>query len=141
MIVRALSPDHDWTFGKGRNDYLRGQRAVAQCIDTRVLSFLSDCFFDVNAGIDWFNLLGQKDQLALRLALSTVILNTPDVNGIVEVSALLGQDRDMLIEYRVTTVYSGVNGTPDILSGSVRLLLDENGDFITTENGRRLGLG
>jgi len=141
MIVRAITATREWTFGKGRNDYLKDQRAVAQSINTRLMSFLNDCFFDRNAGVDWFNLLGSKDQLALRLALSTVILNTQDVTSLVELSFELQQDREFLIQYSVTTVYTGVQNPNVPLSESVRLLLDENGDFITTESGRRIGLG
>ncbi len=106
MIVRALDSDHDWLFGKGRNDYLRDLNAVVQNIDTRLNSFLGDCFFDQGAGIDWFNLLGAKDQIALNLTISAVILNTTDVTGIEQLSVTLSTARNLRVAYVVQTSYS-----------------------------------
>jgi hypothetical protein len=50
-------------------------------------------FFDLGAGIDWFNLLGAKDQVALNLSISAVILNTLNVTGILQLSASLSANR------------------------------------------------
>lgn len=106
MRVRQLDVLHDWTFGKGRNNYLRGIAAVGQNIDTRLSSFLGDCFFDLTAGLDWFNLLGSKDELTLRLNISTVILNTQDVTGILLISTLTDpKTRDITVKYSVNTTY------------------------------------
>jgi hypothetical protein len=67
--VRQIDDDGDWLFGKGQNDYVRANTSVVQNINTRLGSFLGDCFFDLGAGIDWFNLLGTKDQVALNLSI------------------------------------------------------------------------
>lgn len=109
MIVRALDSDGDWTFGKGKNDYKQNREAVKQNIQTRILSFLGDCFFKLSAGIDWFNLLGGKDPIALNLAVSATILNTTDVTGLLQ----LGLDVDPVtrvisLQYKVQTSYSVV---------------------------------
>ncbi len=109
--VRQIDGDHDWTFGKGRNDYLRDNSAVAQNIDTRLSSFLGDCFFDLTAGIDWFNLLGSKNQLALNLAISAVILNTEGVTGILQLVAALDSARNFTVQYEVQTTYSRISST------------------------------
>ena len=109
MRVRALDGTHDWTFGKGRNNYLRDNAAVAQNIDTRLNSFLGDCLFDSGAGIDWFNLLGNKNRLALNLAVSAVILNTAYVSGILQLSINLDSARNLTITYRVQTVFSRIS--------------------------------
>ncbi len=110
MRVRALTPTGDWSFGKGANDYKRDQSAIAQNLQTRILSFLGDCFFDLNAGIDWFNLLGGKDQLQLNLAISTVMLNTEGVTGILQVLALVDESRNFTVQYQVQTIYSVLSG-------------------------------
>lgn len=113
MIVRALDSNGDWTFGKGQNDYKSANNAVAQNIQTRLLSFLGDCFFDVTAGIDWFNLLGGKDQLALNLAVSATILNTENVTGILQLFlTFTPRTRSISIQYQVQTIYStqGLSG-------------------------------
>jgi hypothetical protein len=62
---RSVDDDNDWNFGKGRNDYVRNIRAVEQNIRTRLNSFLGDCFFSTGSGLDWFNLLGNKNQIAI----------------------------------------------------------------------------
>lgn len=103
MRVRAIDADHDWLFGKGQNDYVAGVSAIAQNINTRLNAFLGDCFFDNGAGIDWFNLLGNKDQTALNLAISAVILNTQDVTGLVQISINLDAQRMLTVQYTVST--------------------------------------
>lgn len=107
MIVRAIDNVGDWLFGKGRNDYRQNQAAIAQNIQTRLNSFLGDCFFDTGAGIDWFNLLGGKDQTALNLAINAVILNTEGVTGMLQLGANLDETtRVFLVQYKVQTIYS-----------------------------------
>lgn len=116
MRVRALL-NGDWTYGAGLNNYLTGTKAVAQAIDTRLSSFLGDCFFDVTAGIDWFNLLGAKNQLALQLAISATILNTQSqgqsvVTGIVNLSLNLNHTtRVFTVTYTATTIFGVVSSS------------------------------
>lgn len=141
MIVRGLDTDHDWLFGKGKNDYLSFNDAIEQNIDTRLLSFLGDCFFDTAAGLDWFNLLGSKDQIALELAVRSVIINTDGVTKIVDISVNLDSNtRQLRMQYTVETIYTNVN-INSLISSSSFLLLTESGDVLTTEDGSGLGGG
>lgn len=110
MRVRALDENHDWLFGKGQNDYLIANAAIVQNINTRLSSFLGDCFFDQGAGIDWFNLLGAKDQTTLNLSISAVILNTQNVTGILQLSADLSSARVFTVRYKVQTTFSTAAG-------------------------------
>lgn len=111
MKVRALKDDNDWSFGRGRNDYVSDRKAVAQMVKTRLKSFLGDCFFDLGAGIDWFNLLGSKQEIELRLAISSTLLNTQGVLSIREISFTLGrQSRIFLVQYDLDTIYGNVIG-------------------------------
>lgn len=132
-IVRAIDTDNDWLFGKGRNDYVTGNDAIAQNIQTRLQSFLGDCFFDAGAGVDWFNLLGSKNEQGLILAVKTIILNTELVTGLIELQVLLDSNRHLSLIYSVNTVL------PGNLKGRIGLLLTEEGDVITTEGGDPLG--
>lgn len=133
MIVRALDENGDWTFGKGRNNYKSGVLAVAQNIQTRLQSFLGDCFFDTAAGIDWFNLLGTKNQLQLKLAISSVILNTENVASIISLSLNLDPfTRNLLLTYKVQT-YFGEIVAEDITIPD--FITTEDGDILTTEDG------
>lgn len=107
MRVRALDANGDWTFGRGTNDYLVDLKAIEQNISTRLKSFLGDCFFDINAGIDWFGFLGGKDQLGLNLAVRAVILNTDGVTALTQFSVELNHTtRLFTMTYGVTTVFS-----------------------------------
>lgn len=106
MIVRALDSQGDWTYGKGKNDYKSGLLAIAQDIQCRVSSFLGDCFFATNEGIDYFNLLGAKNELALNLAIAATILNTDQVTGILQLGISLNANRLMTVQYRVQTALS-----------------------------------
>lgn len=108
--VRALDVNHDWTFGKGRNNYLRDQAAVMQSIDTRLSCFLGDCFFDLGAGIDWYTYLGSKDQLPLALAIQATIQNTAYVTGTVQTRVFLTSARAFNVQYTVQTTYSRATG-------------------------------
>jgi hypothetical protein len=114
MIVRALDSNHDWTFGKGKNNFYSGLDAVVQSIDTRLHSFLGDCFFSTQDGIDWFHLLGGKNRIAITNAINTTILNTQGVTGVVEISINVDNNRLMTAKYKATTVYS-----TDTVIGSV----------------------
>lgn len=114
MRVRALDQNGDWTYGKGRNNYKLNLDALMQNLQTRLLSFLGDCFFDLGAGIDWFNFLGSKDQLALNLAITSVILNTEGVTAILQLTAELGTDRRFLVTYQVSTTYGVGSGSTEV---------------------------
>lgn len=110
MIVRALDGAGDWTYGKGRNDYKSGVKAIAQNIQTRLSSFLGDCFFNTGAGIDWFHLLGAKDQFALNIAISSTILNTENVTGLLQLDLRI-INRKITIKYNVQTTLSVLSDT------------------------------
>lgn len=108
MIVRGLDSDGDWTFGKSLNNYISKNAAIIQNIRTRLLSFLGDCIFDITAGIDWFTLLGgSKSQIVMQINISSVILNTQFVTGILQLTInLLENNRTFSIAYQAQTVFS-----------------------------------
>lgn len=113
MRIRALNTDGDWAFGVGQQNYLTDQDAIALAVKTRLASFLNDCFFDAEAGIDWFNLLGSKNEAALIFSVRSVILSTPGINSLTDVSTTLDDMRNLTLSYAATTAY----GVP--IGGSV----------------------
>lgn len=135
MIVRTIDAENDWTFGKGRNNYKRSQEAVAQTIKTRLQCFLGDCFFAANEGIDWWNLLGSKNQTALLLAISSTILNTRDVTKMEMLSVNLSDARRFTVSYKVLTIYEGANKPIQETTG---YLITEDGDVLVTESGDQI---
>lgn len=106
--VRALDPtSFDWTFGQSGNNFQQNQDAIAQSIRTRLLTLKGECFFSTQSGVDWLSLLGQKDLRPLNLAISSTILATTGVTGIVSLSANLDHvTRDYTVSYQVQTIYS-----------------------------------
>lgn len=114
MIVRTVNLDGTWSYGKGKNDYKTDKDAVAQNIATRFRSFLGDCFFAINSGLDWFNLLGAKDELALNLAISTVILNTSGVLELIVLRATRDAQRKLTIQYQVQTIFGVIEQTVNL---------------------------
>lgn len=111
MICRALDASGDWTFGAGLNNYKQANLQIEQDIQTRMLSFVADCFFDMTAGINWFGFLSGKDPLGLRLALSALLINTPGVLGILTLNFNLTTDRIFSVTYQVQTSYSITGGS------------------------------
>lgn len=89
MIFRSLTVDGDWNFGKGKNSYLRNNEALMMNIRTRLLSFLGDCFFDTEAGIDWWNLLGEKDMKSILASVQRIVLRSSQVRKIVNLDYTL----------------------------------------------------
>ena len=106
MIIRNLNAQHDWTFGSGIGNYLSGNAAIGLNIETRILSWLNDCFFDMGAGIDWANRLGSKIQQALLTSdLKRIILQSYGVTGIVNFDITV-TGRAFSASYTINTIYS-----------------------------------
>lgn len=108
MKIRALDTNGDWTFGVGLQNYLINQNAVALDIKTRLYAFLGDCFFDTAAGIDWFNLLGSKNEAALVFSVRGVILETPGVSAILSLTSFVDEQRNITIFAQVSTTFGDV---------------------------------
>jgi hypothetical protein len=100
-----------WQFGAGTNNYLQANLAIDQNINTRLNSILGNCFFDLGAGIDWFNLLGSNQIVQLNLAVSTTILNITGVTGIIQNSFNITPQKEYTATYKVQTQYSTIAST------------------------------
>lgn len=137
MIVRALDSNGDWTFGQGRGNYISANAEIQQDIQTRLYSFLGDCFFSIGDGIDWWTFLSGKDQVSLELAVRSVILNTSGVTGLVSADVELDHvTRHISMTYAVTTIYTGINNNnTTAVTGVTSFLLTEDGQILTTEDG------
>ena len=106
MTFRNLDEKHDWTFGTGQNNYVRDEQEIILNLETRILSFLGDCFFATNEGIDWWNLLDRNKLDKLEYAVQDVIIKTPGVNGVNSVDAILGATRKLTLNYDIQTIFS-----------------------------------
>lgn len=106
MSFRNLTGENDWVFGTGKNSYVTENQEIGLNIQTRVMSFLGDCFFATNEGIDWFNLLDYRYQDRLENSVQEVVKNTPGVTAINSIDVLIGANRKIIIQYDVQTIYS-----------------------------------
>ena len=106
MIIRNLDTDGDWTFGKGLSNFLSGELALQLNIKTRLQSWLNDCFFALQEGIDYRNLLDKGQEQNLRHAAKSMILASEGVLAIRELTAVLDSGRRLTITYSIDTIYS-----------------------------------
>ncbi len=105
MLFRNLDLNGDWCFGSGRENLTERNRAIGLNIRTRLLSWVGDCFFDTEAGIDWVNRLGSKNQeTLLKLDVRRIILQSEGVTGVREVQVEV-RNRTFSAEYTVQTIY------------------------------------
>lgn len=107
MIFRQITMDGDWTFGKGIANYAQNEQAINLNIKTALLSWVGDCFFDLQFGIDWVRLLDTGQDKNLQAALQTLILQLYGVVGVETVSANLDPaTRRLSVSYTATTIFS-----------------------------------
>lgn len=106
MIFRSLDSNRNWQFGKGKQSFVSASDAIALNVNTRLYSFLNDCFFDMGFGIDWFRLLGTKNtKQEIVLRCRAMILGTTGVIQLTDLS--VGVDaRRITIRYVVDTIYT-----------------------------------
>lgn len=106
MSVRKLNSDFDWTFGKGKAQYLTGSDEIAQNVVTRLRSFKFDWFLDTQANIDWLTILGSKNNRGIIVnEISRVTAETVGVKNILEVTIVNVTNRDAQILLRYVDIY------------------------------------
>lgn len=105
MTIRNLDVNHDWTFGNGQANYLHGDQEVLLNVQTRLLSFLNNCFWALNEGIDWWTRLERGQEESLENDIQNIILQTPNVATVNEIDVVLDANRQLNCTYSITTVY------------------------------------
>jgi hypothetical protein len=114
MIQRQLDSHGDWTFGKGKGNYLRGEDAINLNLKTRILSFWRNCFFDKDAGIDYINYILNKNNEGLEQEIRRVVLATDGITAINSLNLSVDPNaRKAIWTIDFKTVYSKSN----IISG------------------------
>lgn len=117
MIFRGLTPANDWAFGQGIASYVTGSAAVALNVKTALLTFYGDAFWAATFGVDWLNLLGNRNtQNAILAQTRAVIAGAEGVTKILSVSANFNRgSRTLFLQYRYADVYSpSVSGSVPI---------------------------
>lgn len=105
-MVRKLTKDDDWTFGRGRADYIRKDPEIQQNIKTRLRSFKDDWFLDIEANIPWIELLGSfNKKREIEQEVKRVILATDGVLRINKLDIIV-DNRVARIEANIDTIYT-----------------------------------
>lgn len=105
-MVRKLSSEGDWVFGRNRADYIRKDPEIQQNIKTRLRSFKDDWFLDVEANIPWIELLGSfNKKREIEQEVKRVILAT---DGVLRINRLdiIVDNRVARIEANIDTIYT-----------------------------------
>ena len=106
MIFRGIDSENDWMFGKGKSDYFKDEKALEANVKTRIMSWLGNCFFSPDEGVDWKNLLDADQQESLNDAVKTEILQSYGVIGVTDVSAeFVSSTRNFQVTYIMDTIY------------------------------------
>lgn len=105
MKTRVLDKNWDFVIGHGLNDYADDALGVAYTIKMKVLSWFGDCFFAMNDGIDWKNILGNKNTKdQADSSIKEIIVGDPEITELVYFESVV-VDRKYTCTIRFKTVY------------------------------------
>lgn len=111
MRVSGITDDGDWTFGKGKANYKRASSAIAQNVASRLRGFTNDWFLDVDAGIPWIELLGQRGtERRIIRAIERTVLQTEGVREVTRIKIVnRNSQRGVTIDLQYTDVFNQTN--------------------------------
>lgn len=105
MIIRN-TPKGNFTFGKGKSDYLRDLDAVLGNIEGRLLSWVGDCFFSPAEGVDYNTYLDKNTEQLLIADQKRVILQSEGVIKIISYESSLDRNtRGFTAQTEISTIY------------------------------------
>ena len=101
MSVSRITENGDWTFGKGKANLAVNSEEIRQNVVTRLKSFANDWFLDISANIDWFNILGNKNnEQTIRAEVTRVILATEGVTTLDKFELIVDErEANIIIEF------------------------------------------
>ncbi len=119
MIFRSLDSNGDWNAGQGLSSFATGQEAVNLNVATELNSWARDCFFALQDGVDWRNLLQVGKQSALILAITAKIQACYGIVSVVAGSVSVKTNtRGALITYTANSIYTqGYTTQVQVLAG------------------------
>lgn len=104
MKVRSLDVNGNWTFGKGKSNYVKDIDAIKQNIKTRIKSWKYNCFFAKLEGVDWNNYFNLGTKELLDTDIKRVILQTNGVLRITEYTSTM-TERSIGITMTIVTIF------------------------------------
>lgn len=115
--MRNIDKKGDWCFGNNLQDYGDNLVSTTNNIKTRLKSIKYDCFFDLTAGIDWFNILGNRGQYAkdiVEINVRLCILQSLYVKEIISLNIIENEDRSLILEYTVDTIFGTITDSTEV---------------------------
>lgn len=120
---RNLDKNGDWEFGKGNQSYADYLNSTLLNIETRLKSFKWDCYFDLEAGIDWFSILatrGQYTKELIEINVRLCILQSLYVTKINSLNIVVDDvERNLKLDYNINTIYGEGSGSLEIGGNNV----------------------
>ena len=119
MKIRGIDSQNDWLWGQGLQSYQTGSAAIAENLVTSLQCYLNDAFWQMDFGVDWWNLIGARNPAAeanILLQTRGIIINSFGVTAITSVSASFNSlTRKLNLQYAVSTIYStNIEGTVSV---------------------------
>lgn len=106
MIHRNLDANGDFTFGNGKQDYLKDLAAVLLNIETRLKSWKGDSFTSPAEGVDYKNYLDKGTKSFLDSDVKRVILQSEGVIKIKTYSSDVDRKtREFSAQAEILTIY------------------------------------
>jgi len=111
LRVRGLTADGDWSWGNGKANYKNDSKFIKQSVVTRVKSFKYDWFLDIQTNIDWWNILGQKNNE--EIIRSQVYKTVSETEGVTAIKSLEintnTETRNATITISLKTVFDDID--------------------------------
>jgi len=116
MSTRAINYDTwDWEFGQGLQNYKTDQEEITQNILTTIKSWKNDCFFDLEHGISWKEILGSfNTQNLIKKDISVAVLGVEGVEKINSLELALDNNRTITITLNIDTIYNNIDIIEDL---------------------------
>ena len=105
MIIRQINGQNDWQFGKGLASYAFDEQAVEENVQTRLKSWVNDCFFALRDGIDWRARLDVGQEAELKDELTAAILQSYGVISVDSVTLTRDTKRNLVVTYTISTIF------------------------------------
>ena len=107
MATRKIDNNGDFTFGQGFGNYITKDDEISQNVVTRIRSFKFDYFLDINANIDWLNILSIKNNEDLIInEVRKVTQKTTGVQRVNKVKIEKNTKRSVIIKIDFDTIYN-----------------------------------
>jgi len=106
MKTRAVDGNWDWKFGKGLQDYADDALGVAYTVKMKILSWYKDCFFAMDEGIDWKNIIGAKNTKEMAdISIKDILYTEPEITELTFFDSEV-VDRVYTATMRFKTIYN-----------------------------------